>query len=115
PPVVLNPDPQFAARDLALVENGGTPAFLAALDANLLRAAGGSLVSRVILYVPHADGTSRLGPSVDLPASFLPAAIASADLTGNGLGDLAITAAAGNQVLVSLQTAPGVFGPATAY
>jgi hypothetical protein len=69
----------------------------------------------VTLYLPNPDGTFTTKSGPQLPAGFLPASIASADLTGNGLGDLVITAAASDQVFVFLQIAPGVFGPAVPY
>ena len=106
PPIILNPDPQLAARDLALVKTAGGATILAALDADT-----------VTLYKPNPDGTFTITTLTDLnlPTDFLPANIASDDLTGNGWGDLVITAAASNKVFVSLQIAPGVFGAATAY
>ena len=108
PPIVLNPDPRLAARDLALVQNTSGESFLAALDAK---------TSTVTLYTPGPDGafSSQTLTGLGLPAGFLPADIASADLIGNGLGDLVITAAASDQVFVSLQTSPGAFAPAKPY
>src|SRR5581483_2333071 len=95
PPVVLNPDPRKAARDLALVQNTGGP-FLAALDAQTLA---------VTLHFPgHAGFTTATG--LDLPAGLLPDRLAADDLNGDGLGDLVITAAASDRVFVALQTAP---------
>ncbi|MCE9533838.1 MAG: VCBS repeat-containing protein, partial [Planctomycetes bacterium] len=112
PPVVLNPDPRFAARDLALVSTAGGNFLLAALHSTPTAMAGGPAISQVTLYVPQADGTFTKMPGLDLPAGVLPASIATADLTGDGLGDLVITAGASDQLFVSLQLAPGVFGPA---
>ena len=117
-PVVLNPDPQLAARDLALVPTTAGVPLLAALDANTFPVVDDPTAEpapRVIVYRSNGDGTFTTLTSLDLPAGFLPANIASADLTGDGLGDLVITAAASDQVFVVLQTAPGVFGAATAY
>lgn len=115
PPVVLNPDPQLAARDLALVQSASGQTLLAALDATTFAVSNDVAVPRVTLYQPHADGTFTIVGNLDLPAGFLPANIASGDLSGSGLGDLIITAAATDQVFVLLQTAPGVFGTPTSY
>jgi len=118
PPMVLNPDPALAARALAVVSNTRGVPFLAALDANTFAVSGDPTADRVpqvTLYLPHANGSFTILANLDLPAGFLPANIASADLTGNGLGDLVISAAASDQIFVCLQTAPGVFGPATPY
>jgi hypothetical protein len=118
PPVVLNPDPLMAARDLAQVQTDSGVPMLAALDANALVDPNNPTagpVPQVTLYLPHPDGTFTTLPGLDLPAGFLPADIASADLTGDGLGDLIITGATSDDVYVSLQTSPGVFAPATAY
>lgn len=118
PPVVLNPDPALAARDLALVPTTAGVHLLAALDANTFPLGGdptADRVPRITVYQSNGDGTFATLAEIDLPAGFLPAAIASADLTGDGLGDLIVTAAASNQVFISIQTAPGVFSEATAY
>lgn len=118
PAVVINSDPQLAARDLALVQNSGSGVYLAALDARTFSVSPDPTVPRVprvTLYQGHSNGTFSIVTSLDLPSGFLPANIASADLTGDGLGDLVITAATSDQVFVALQTAPGVFGPVTAY
>lgn len=116
PPLVLNPDPAMAARDLALVETDGG-LLLAALSANSLPQPGGSLVARPprVMFYQFRDGAFANLPELPLPADFLPASLASQDLNGDGLGDLVITAASSDQVLVSLQTAPGIFAPATPY
>jgi 6-phosphogluconolactonase (cycloisomerase 2 family) len=121
PPVVLNPDPSLAARDLALVQTAHRGTLLAALHAHTFAVSEDPdvpRVSRVTLYQPHGDGsvgTVTVLPGLDLPAGFLPANIASADLDGNGLGDLVISAAASDQVFISFQTADGVFGPTVSY
>src|SRR5262249_25010624 len=47
PPVVLNPDPRFAARDLALVKTGGGGYLVAALSASTFEAPDGARVPRV--------------------------------------------------------------------
>ncbi|HKB37144.1 MAG TPA: VCBS repeat-containing protein, partial [Gemmataceae bacterium] len=100
-PVVVNPDPLFAARDLTLLR---TPvgAVLAALDAR------GSAVS---LYEPGPDGTFRRTAGPVVPGT-LPVRLASADLNGDGRGDLAVVAAGSRQVAVFLQNGTGNFGPA---
>ena len=118
PPVTINPSSSLAACDLALVDTAGGGILLAALDAGTFAVSNDPSalqVPRVTLYQPHADGTFTILFSLDLPAGFLPANIASADLTGDGLGDLVITAAASDQVFVAMQTSPGVFGPVIAY
>lgn len=120
PPVVLNPTLDTAARDLDLVQTGGGGTIVAALSANTLPEEGGELAAsstasrapRVMFYQATAGGFASLA-DLELPADFIPASLASEDLNGDGLGDLVITAAASDQVLISLQTAPGVFGPTT--
>ena len=66
------------------------------------------------LYHPHDDGTFTTLDGPVLPAGFLSASIASADLNGDGWGDLVIAAADSNRIFVSLQTAAGVFEPLNA-
>src|SRR5262249_2610214 len=107
PPVVLNPDPRFAARDLALVKTAGGGYLLAALSA--------SGAPRVTFYQPHADGTFTLAAGVDLPPGFLPANLASDDLSGDGLGDVVVTAAGSDQVFVIRQSSPAAFDRPTPY
>lgn len=112
PPVVINSQPEFAARDLALVRSAGKTVYLAALDASLFAVStdpSAARVPRVTLYRLGPDGSFRILLSLDLPAGSLPSNIASADLAGDGLGDLVLSAAATGQVFVVLQTAPGVF------
>ena len=117
-PVVLNVDALTAARDLALVQDGAGGYLLAALNANTFSISPDLTiprVARVTVYRPDSNGVFAVQTTIDLPAGFLPANIASADLNGDGLGDLVVTAAASNQVFVSLQSASGVFGLPTAY
>src|SRR5262249_14941038 len=64
---------------------------------------------------PHADGTFTVAASVDLPPGFLPANLASDDLSGTGLDDVVVTAAASGQVFVIRQSSPGAFDPPTPY
>ncbi len=118
PPVVVNADPLLAARDVALVQNAGIGNLLAALDANTFAPSGDPTaphMPRVSVYQRHADGTFTNKRSVDLPAGFLPAKIASVDLTGDGLGDLVISAATSDQVFVAFQISPGVFAAPVGY
>jgi hypothetical protein len=103
-PAIVNPDARQPARAIALVPtNGGT--LLAALDA---------MDSTISLYAYQPDGTFRQTARLAVPGA-LPAHLSAADLTGDGLGDLVVTDVGSNQVLVYLQTAPGVFGAPTVY
>jgi hypothetical protein len=111
PPVVLNPDPQFAARELALVRTGGG-LMLAALDAR---------DSALSFYSRGADGTFTRTPGPVVPG-FLPVRLAAGDLhdklhddldedlPGDGRNDLVVATTGSNQVLVYLQNADGTFG-----
>jgi hypothetical protein len=99
PPVVINPDPRYAARELALVRTG-SGVELAALDA------GDSGLS---FYSRGADGAfiRTAGPTVP---GFLPVRLAAGDLNGDGRDDLVVAATGSNQVFVYLQHADGSFG-----
>jgi hypothetical protein len=98
PPVVLNPDPAFSARDLAAVATTG----------GLLLASLNARRPALTLYAQGLDGRFRPTLERDVPGD-LPVRIASADLNRDGLGDIAV-ATAGGTVLVYLQDAPGHFG-----
>src|SRR5262249_30248433 len=99
PPVVLNPDPRFAARDVAFVKTKGG-LMLAALDAR---------DSSLSFYTfgPGGGAFPRRTPGPAIPG-LLPVRLAAADLTGNGRDDL-VVATASNQVFVYLQNAAGGF------
>ena len=104
PPVVVNPEPDRAARDLARVV---TPRgiLLAALDVTQ---------SAVSLYAPGPNGTFTRTAGLTVPG-ILPVRLAAADLNGDGRDDLVIAAAGSNQVFVSLQNPAGGFGPTPDY
>jgi hypothetical protein len=104
PPVVLNPDPRFAVRELALVSTGHGPV-LAALDVR---------DSALSFYARASDGTFTRTPGPVVPAG-LPVRLASGDLNGDGRDDLVVAATGTNQVFVYLQKADGGFGPAPDY
>jgi hypothetical protein len=104
PPVVLNPDPQFAVRELALVRTGGG-LILAALDA---RDSALSFYSRA----PGGTFTGVAGPTVP---GILPVRLASGDLNGDGRDDLVVAATGTNEVFVYLQQEAGDFGSSPDY
>src|SRR5262249_45285897 len=95
PALVINPDPEPAARDLALVR---TPAglLLAALDARQ---------SALSFYALGGPTFARsAGPTV--PGT-LATRLAAGDLNGDGLGDLVVSAAGSSQVFIYLQHGAG--------
>jgi hypothetical protein len=101
-PTVVNPEPELAARDLALVR---TPAglILAALDAEQ---------PALSFYLPHGNTFFRVaGPTV--PGA-LPTRLIASDLNGDGLDDLLVAANGSSQVFVYLQTPDG-FPPRPSY
>ena len=104
PPVVVNPEPDRAARDLARVV---TPRgiLLAALDVTQ---------SAVSLYAPGPNGTFTRTAGLTVPG-ILPVRLAAADLNGDGRDDLVVAAAGSNQVFVYLQNPAGGFGPTPDY
>ncbi len=100
PPIVVNPG--TPARDVALLSatvNGKTTVRLAAVDVN---------DDQISIYTLGADGTFQrsAGPATDL----LPTRIASADLNGDGLGDLVVITS-GTGVSVFLATSATTFAP----
>jgi FG-GAP-like repeat len=99
-PVIVNPDPDEAARDVALVHTAGQ-LVVAALNAQ------GSAIS---FYAAGADGTFTRTSILPLPRD-LPVRLAAGDLTGDGLDDLVVATAAPAQVLVFLQQPGGSFNP----
>ncbi len=104
PPTVLNPDPRFAVRELALVTTGRGPV-LAALDAR---------DPALSFYARGTDGTftRTAGPTVP---GVLPVHLAAGDLNGDGRDDLVVAATGTNRVFVYLQGAGGSFGPTPDY
>jgi hypothetical protein len=103
-PVTVNPDPKFAARDLAVVRTPNGPV-LAALDAKS---------SSISFYARKADGTFRRTGGIAVPGSFptaIPVRLVAGDLTGDGRDDLVVAVGGSNMVYVYLQNAAGGFGP----
>ncbi len=114
PAVVLNPDPQDAARDLAVVNTPAGP-ILAALDA---RDSGVTLYGvrspvPVVMGLPSAEpATTNPGdPLVRIGGFAVPGTLAvrlvSGDLNGDGRDDLVVVTAGSHQVFVSLQNPAG--------
>jgi hypothetical protein len=103
PPQVVNPSPDPAARDLALVR---TPAglLLAALDAR----------QSALSFYALRGGTFVRIPGPTVPGT-LATRLVAGDLNGDGLDDLVVMAAGSSQVFVYLQSPSGGFGPAPAY
>ncbi len=104
PPVIVNPDPEPEARDLALVRTGAG-LLLAALDARS---------STVSLYAPQPDGTFRRTAGPEVPGT-LAVRIAAGDLNGDGRDDLVVVAAGSRQVFIYLQNGAGAFASAPNY
>jgi large repetitive protein len=124
PAIILNPDPQDAARDLAVVNTPAGP-ILAALDA---------LDSGVTLYglPPRSTAAVVIGPPSPEPATTLPLVkiggfavpgtvpgrLVSGDLDGNGRDDLVVVTAGSEQVFVYMQNPAGsasLFSPEPSY
>src|SRR5262249_25677561 len=104
PPLVLNPDPRFAARELAVVRTG-RGMVLAALDAH----------DSALSFSSRApDGTFARTAGPVVPGT-LPVRLASGDLNGDGRDDLVVATTGSNQAIVYLQHAAGNFGPAPDY
>jgi hypothetical protein len=100
---VVNPAPDPAARDVAVVHTPGG-LLLATLDVR------GAALS---FYARHGDVWERVpGPSVPGAGA---ARLVAGDLNGDGLDDLVVTAEGSSQVLVYLQTPAGTFAPAPDY
>jgi large repetitive protein len=103
-PVVVNPDPLPAARDLAVLSSGGS-LVLAALDARS---------PSLSLYARNTDGSFTRRPGPTVPGA-LPVRVAAGDLNGDGRDDLVVADAGSDEVLVWLQNAAGGFGPTPDY
>jgi hypothetical protein len=102
-PVVVNADPDPAARDLALVRTP-TGLVLAALD---------DRQSALSFYTLHG-GTFTLTPGPTVPGA-LATRLVVGDLNGDGLDDLAVMAAGASEVFVYLQHGTGLFGATPDY
>jgi hypothetical protein len=103
PPVVVNPAPDPAARDVAVVRTPGG-LLLATLDARR---------SALSFYTRRGDTWERIpGPAVPGAGT---ARLVADDLNGDGLDDLVVTAEGSSQVFVYLQAPTGGFAPAPDY
>jgi hypothetical protein len=104
PPIVLNPNPRSAVRELARFRTSQSTV-LAALDAH---------DPAISFYARGLDGTftRTRGPVVP---GILPVRLTSGDLNGNGRDDLVVAATGTNQVFVYLQHTDGAFGPMPDY
>ncbi len=98
PPVVVNPDPGFAAQDVTVV---ATPQgqLLAALEAQ-------NAVLSFYRRLPNGIFTRLAGPAV--PGSF-PVRLEAGDLNRDGRADLVVLTAGASQVFVYLQDPLGNF------
>jgi len=103
-PVVVNPDPRSAARDLAIISTR-RGLLLAALDAKN---------PSLSLYARGPDGTFARSPGPTLPPEDLPVALAAGDLNGDSLADLVVLEGCG-EVFVYLQNSSGGFESAPGY
>jgi hypothetical protein len=98
PPIVLNPDSRYAARDLAVVATPQGP-ILAALDAH---------DSSVSFYSRGADGNLTRTGGLAVPGT-LPARLAAGDLNGDQRDDLVVVVGGSTEILVYLQGEQGTF------
>ena len=119
-PVVINPDPALAARAIAVVSTllphpstytpGMSVSLLAAVEAKTGNTTDNPFAGRTIdFYQPVGNGQFVLQSQLGLTTSLDASDIASADLNGDGLGDVVVSIAANNEILVAMQIAPGVF------
>jgi hypothetical protein len=104
PPVVVNPDPSDAARDVAVVRGPG-PARLAALVPQR---------SALTFFSRGPDGLFRRADGPAVPSG-TPVRVAAGDLNGDGRDDLVVAADGSNMVFIYLQQADGSFPPAPDY
>jgi hypothetical protein len=100
-PLVVNPGPGAAARDVALLE-GQAGDRIAALDARS---------ASVSFYARRPDGTFTRSVGLTLPPGTEAARLLSGDLTGDGRDDLVVLDSATGRVLVYLQRPDGGYGP----
>jgi hypothetical protein len=103
PPEILNPG--RPVRDITLVSTGSGLA-IAGADAHFDPTLPGTQFP-ISLYTLSADDAVQR--TTAFATTDLPARIAAADLTGNGLDDLVTANALDDSVTISFQTAPGVF------
>lgn len=104
PKVVLN-GISVVALTVADFNQDGLP------DLALLQAGENGI--RILLG--RGDGSFRAAPSVLFPAASAPSWLITADLNSDGAPDLALTAAASNEVAVLLGLGNGSFGASTSY
>lgn len=99
PPVIVNPDPAYAARDVTILKTKSGPR-LVAVDAKQ---------PALSFYTPTPQG--GFARSFDLPVpDALPVRVTAADLNGDKLDDLVVTGGVSNQVLIYFQSSIGDFG-----
>lgn len=114
-PLLAAPPPSFATREaLPLLEpivtladfnkDGFTDIIAAISDGNQYPA--NYLIS---VQFGNSKGTFTQGPTIDLGAGFVPNAIASADLNGDGLPDIAVVSASQSALYVLVQQPSGGF------
>ncbi len=99
-PVLVNPEPGHAVRDLALL----------AIEGSFRLAALSASDSSLSFYTRGPDGTFVRTPGPAIPGT-LPVDLATGDLNGDSRLDLIVAAAGSGEVLVYLQSAAGGFGP----
>ncbi len=104
PPVVLNPDPADAARDLTVLTINGREV-VAALDTR---------DNRIAFYTYSGNSTFIRSNGPSLTAG-MPVRIVAGDVNGDGRQDLVLASVRGDygQIDVFLQEPSGTFGPAS--
>jgi hypothetical protein len=103
PPTRVNPDPTARAQDIVLVTNRGRATLVAALDSlPSPTPTDGIQRASISFYAAGPEGSLVQAGQVWIPG-LTPVRIASADLNGDGYGDLVVALAGSNQVLVFIQ------------